>query len=918
MNSLTKYLLILLSCTLFTTAFAQTNYVPNTLIVKVKPSLRGQCTASNISNANFMLECNNLQVTSITQLFSKSKATKDWDNNCANCVDISLIYELKLNTNLPLHKAIAQLMASNALIYAELKHTHQVQYTPNDPFKSNQYYITDSTRMSLYNAWNITKGDTNMVIGIVDTGSDWSHEDLAGNVKNNYNDPINGIDDDFDGYIDNFRGWDMFDNDNNPLGQNGHGTLCAGIAAASTNNNKGISGVGFNCKFLPIKIANAQGSLGHEYEGVVYAADHGCSVINCSWGGVGAISQYGHDIIKYATYNRNALVIGAAGNNANEQEFYPASYDEVISVANVDNTDHKFTGSSFNYKVDVSAPGTAMYTTFIGNGYGGNGTGGFASGTSFAAPAVAGVAGLVRSYFPTDDALTIAQRIKASADNIYGINFQYFDKLGTGRVNAHKALTQNNAWLAFIHKQITTNALGNYTTNDTLNVTFTLKNYIATANSISVTASSTSSYLQGIQTTYNYAMAMVNDTFGNRSGVPLQFKIIGNVPYNTVVPIKLEIFANGKISGNEVITLTINPDYLTIKNNAITTTITSKGTNGYTNGSLRNGEGLLYNNADVLYESSFMVSNKWQKTADGFRNITTNDTDFVRLNAVKSIPSTDANYAHYKTTYTTTNSLVMRVCEQTLLPISTTNNEYIIKRYTLTNTNNANATNVYAGIITDWDIDNTLNKGATVVSKKLGYTYSPVTQVAAGAKLLSATPNFNNYHIDNVSGGAGGINISTPQGFYDSLKYIALTTNRFSAGTATTQGNDVLQCTSAGPFNINVGDSITIDFALLLSTVQGIETLGDTIQSHYNKLFVVNSLHNNFSNATMQAYPNPAHTALHISNYELGNIKTIAVIDILGNIHICNVTNQTIDITTLTKGMYYVPIQNSHIKFIKE
>jgi hypothetical protein len=139
MNSLTKYLLILLSCSLRTTAFAQTNYVPNTLIVKVKPALRGQCTASNISNANFTLACNNLQVTSITQLFSKSKAAKDWDNKCANCVDISLIYELKLNTTIPLHKAIAQLMASNTLVYAELKHTHQVQYTPNDPFKSNQY-----------------------------------------------------------------------------------------------------------------------------------------------------------------------------------------------------------------------------------------------------------------------------------------------------------------------------------------------------------------------------------------------------------------------------------------------------------------------------------------------------------------------------------------------------------------------------------------------------------------------------------------------------------------------------------------------------------------------------------------------------------------------------------------------------------
>lgn len=915
MNSLIKYLLTLLSSVLCLTTIAQINYVPNTLIVKVKPKYRAECRADGITNTSFVTATNNLQLTSIKQLFGKSKAAQEWDRACVNCVDISLIYELKFNATAPLRKVIAQLEASGVVEYAEVKHIHELQYTPNDPFKTNQYYITDTTRMSMYKAWNINKGDTNVVIGIVDTGSDWGHEDLQANVKNNYNDPINGIDDDLDGYIDNYRGWDVYDNDNDPYGPYGHGTLCAGIAAATTNNNKGISGVGFNCKFLPVKIGNDQGYLGNEYEGIVYAADHGCSVINCSWGGVGATSQYALDVIRYATYNRNALVIGAAGNKGNEQEYYPASYDDVVSVANVDNVDTKFIGSTYNYKVDVSAPGTAIYTTFVGNNYGGNGTNGTASGTSFAAPAVAGVAGLLRAQFPADDAQTIAQRIKASTDNIYGTNFQYFDKLGTGRINAYKALTQNDAWLAFVTNRSTST---NYTTNDTLTIKFTLKNYIAPSTNISVTANSTSAYLQGITTTYTHPTAAVSDTFGNMNTVGIQFKIVGNIPFNTVVSVSLQIFANGKSSGREVMLVTLNPDYLTVTNNAVTTTITSNGSNGFTNNEARNGVGFNYKGNNALYESSFMLSNKWQQTTDGFRAKATNDTDWVRTNGVKIMPSS-TNYTTYESQYNNTTQYNVAVREQTLLPKSTVN--YIIKRYTITNTNNANLTNIYAGIIADWDIGNALNKGATNTTKQVGYAYNPTTLTAAGIKVLSAISanKFHTYHIDNVTAGAGGVDINGTNGFSDSLKHIALSTNRTTAGNGTAQGNDVLSCTSVGPFTINAGDSITLDFALLISdSEQELLALSDTAQAHYNTLIIANAIQNKALSNTVIIYPNPVHDVLTIANSDASILQPIIITNMYGQVYNCIITAHSIDVSALVAGMYYVHYGTTYLKFIKQ
>ncbi len=198
-----------------------------------------------------------------------------------------------------------------------------------------------------YEAWDIEKSDTAIVIGIVDTGVKFDHEDLD-NVAYNYADPVNGIDDDNDGYIDNFRGWDVANDDNDPTADSdGHGTQVTGVSSAKTDNGAGMASSGFNSRFLPVKISETPTRyLINEYEGIIYAADHGCKIINLSWGVIEGYSAFAQDVINYAVLEKDAVVVAAGGNKDGEYNYYPASYDHVPSVGPVNvNPEKPFRGS---------------------------------------------------------------------------------------------------------------------------------------------------------------------------------------------------------------------------------------------------------------------------------------------------------------------------------------------------------------------------------------------------------------------------------------------------------------------------------------------------------------------------------------------------------------------------------------------
>lgn len=249
-------------------------------------------------------------------------------------------------------------------------------------------------------AWNVSTGDPNFVVAIIDTGTQYTHPDLAANIWTNPGEVAgNGIDDDGNGYVDDVRGWDFWDHDNNPDDPSGHGTHTAGTVGAVGDNGIGVAGVNWRCKLMPLRFLGPSG--GYTSDAVLavqYAAQKGVQVSNNSWGG-GGFSQSLYDAID-AAKSVGHLFCAAAGNNGtniDSSPFYPASYtlDNLISVAATDNDDARASFSNYGVSsVDLGAPGVSIASTYPGNGYV------YLSGTSMATPHVAGVAALVYAQNP--------------------------------------------------------------------------------------------------------------------------------------------------------------------------------------------------------------------------------------------------------------------------------------------------------------------------------------------------------------------------------------------------------------------------------------------------------------------------------------------------------------------------------------
>ena len=299
--------------------------------------------------------------------------------------------------------------------YAEPNWVQRKTQTPNDQYFSLQWGCHNTGQtiqgsvgvadadIDAIEAWDVTTGDADFLIAIIDTGTDWDHPDLAANIWSNPGEVINGVDDDGNGYVDDVRGWDFYNNDNNPDDSDGHGSHTAGTVGAVGNNGIGVAGVNWACNLVPLRFLGPQG--GYTSDAVLaveYCTINNITVSCNSWGGGGFSSSLNNAIAASKTIGH--VFVAAAGNsgvNTDSNPHYPSSYgqDNIISVAATDNRDDLANEGTWgsNYganSVDIGAPGVDIASTWASAGYV------WSSGTSMATPHVAGVAALVYAQNP--------------------------------------------------------------------------------------------------------------------------------------------------------------------------------------------------------------------------------------------------------------------------------------------------------------------------------------------------------------------------------------------------------------------------------------------------------------------------------------------------------------------------------------
>jgi thermitase len=290
------------------------------------------------------------------------------------------------------------------IVYIEGNDEIVAVYTPDDTRWSEQWG-PQNIKADL--AWDCEKGSKSIRIAILDTGIDYNHEDISGNY-------VSG-------------GYDWFNIDNDPMDDNGHGTMCAGVATAVMDNSKGIAGIA-QTEVMAEKVLgdDGKGKYWHTGYGIVHAAKEGADIISMSLGGI-----YDRDYLRTAceyAVSKGCVLVAAAGNEGSGNILYPAGYDSVICVGAINSSNLRASFSNYGSQMELVAPGVDILSTDLSNKYN------TYTGTSAAVPHVAGVAGLIRSKEPGLSSQEVRTKLQTTANDLGASGWdQYY---GYGRVNA--------------------------------------------------------------------------------------------------------------------------------------------------------------------------------------------------------------------------------------------------------------------------------------------------------------------------------------------------------------------------------------------------------------------------------------------------------------------------------------------------
>ena len=308
-------------------------YAPNTLLLKLKPGVslaNGQVDAASSGVAS--------SAASLSTLLSALGATSAepvFDTGVTNAAQarhisagLERIFRVQWTSTVPVQHAVAALAADAAVEYAEPDYIARAALTPNDPEYTAQWALP---KIAAPAAWDTTTGAESVVIAIIDSGVDATHPDLAGQRWVN-DDPVDGVDNDLNGKVDDLHGWNLIANNNDLDDPNGHGSQVGGVAGAVANNGVGVAGICWGCKLMFVNAMQANNAANYSdiAAAVQYAASNGAQVINLSLGGYADSAALRDAIAEAAT---TAVIVAGAGNDDSSNPFYPAAYPQELAVA---------------------------------------------------------------------------------------------------------------------------------------------------------------------------------------------------------------------------------------------------------------------------------------------------------------------------------------------------------------------------------------------------------------------------------------------------------------------------------------------------------------------------------------------------------------------------------------------------------
>ena len=704
--------------------------------------------------------------------------------------------------------------------------------TPNDTRYGSQ---THMERMRLPEAWDVVKGESgSVVIAIVDGGPVWRHEDLQANVWHNPDEIAgNGIDDDNNGFVDDVHGWNFADSKPDPTGVPGtdlewHGTAVAGTAAAVTDNDTGIAGSSWNAKFMGVNIGcPGRDHLCFPLEGTLYAALNGAEVITASYGSP-LTSQTEHMVYK-AALAEGALVVAAAGNEVMSVDYtpiYPGSYAETLSVGGIGKVDDK---NVFNYgvTVDVFAPSTKIDATSP-DGYA------QASGTSLAVPLTAGVAALVRTLNPTWSPQRVREQIRLSAVNIDAANPSLpTGFMSRGKVDAYAAVTQDPlpAIRVLEWSVVNQDGLRDLDIGDRGNMTVTYQNHHGDGTGIVTKMTGGDGHVA-----WDVEQATLGDmAFGATSTAEYTFTVQSTASFWTLHFFP-EITAGDLVDKSDMINVKINQIGTATHNTArMQVTVTDEGNIGHTslrNDGISHGLGIILpsvtgTSTDRLREGGLLIATSFDQVSDCLRGVYQDEglqnDDFVRAPSntlrISSPGVRTAQEGRVLITDTRADYPIgVEVLQESFMDDGVANEDFIIMRYTVTNTSSERIADLHVGLFLDWDIA-PFGRDATAFNAELGVGYvlddASEPTVVAGTVLLSASPELHYRAIDNAS----VIHATPPDGGFSELdKWESISGGIQNDGVVTGAKRDVSQATGAGPFELESNESVVVAFAVVGGT----------------------------------------------------------------------------------------------------